>query len=1480
MSPHRSPRRVLPRIALLFWLSARLSGCSVEPEPPASAATLQRQFPDQSAAVLEAREAFVVDGEGFHLGSAEVRGRPSRPHVVLPRDGSASIRFRTAAGVEVRVRELGVTGEGTPVGQAVAYRRNGGTSFWSATDHGVEEWLLLDEGIARGEVVAVWQVEGATPRARGEAVELVEAGRGAPVLRVSAPRAYASSGRPVAMALTALGSRIELSVDAGGEAVLVDPAWVQTAGAMNVARSAHTATLLPSGKVLVAGGLDIRPHESVTLTLDSAELYDPAADSWSSTKRGIMRHARGGHTATLLPSGKVLVAGGVLADFYEGYTPLDSAELYDPKTRTWTDAAPMRHARTEHTATLLPSGKVLVAGGHPVDFGDENVELYEPETDTWTLTGPLQTARAEHAATLLPSGKVLVTGGFNSIGSLANAELYDPETGDWTSTASMCTGRRHHTMTLLPNGEVLAAGGEEDNLSGPAGTERYDPEGCGPEGCGPEGGCWTRTAPMSQTRAHHTATLLPDGLVLVTGGGGTSAERYDPAVDTWVPTRPMVHARSGHTATLLTSGEVLVAGGQGRDRALEEAERFAQARGEACSAVSACFASDHCVDGICCDAPCPCGTCSNRGQCGAHGSLAKAGTICAPPRCDGDTSSLAPAVCTFSSSSCPRPARVDCIAYRCDPELGACKTGCASLDDCAPGFVCNLRGHCVRPPPAPGAVGGCSAAPSASSSAAPRGLGLLLLGLGAVRRRRRSAAGARLSALLASALLLGGCGAEPEDTSAAALRVRFPDHADAVLSAPEAFARAVDGFRLAATEPGVAWVRAARPEVVLPLDGSGVIRFRRAEGGEIRVRELGAFGEGRVSERAVSYGRAGGTSYWTATEGGVEEWLLLEEGVARGGEAVAAWQVEGAALRERGAAVELVDEESGAPVLRVTAPRAYAASGRAVSLSLRARGSRIELSVDMADAGSEAVLVDPVWEPAGAMNVPRRGHTATLIEESGMVLVVGGLTGRIGHVDSAELYDPRTDSWTGAASTGAARYLHTATLLSTGKVLVAGGFFDASATNEAELYDPVTDSWGPAGSLRTVRQEHTATLLSTGKVLVTGGRGESDLLATVELYDPVTDSWSPAGSMSVARSSHSATRLPSGKVLVAGGHDPADAPLGSAELYDPVTDSWGPAGSLRGARQEHTATLLSTGKVLVTGGRGEGGFLGTVELYDPATDTWDFTASLSAAREGHVATLLPSGKVLVVSSQEAELFDPMTGTWNATAPMRYNRAAHTATLLPNGEVLVAGLAAYAERYTGLGVACSSDVDCAGAACVDGVCCESPCTEPCHTCARSSSLGRCAPQQAGSDARDDCAHTGCDGACDGFGACTAVLRGEECSPARCSDETHSMARIVCLADGADCLDPASEARVLVDCAPYGCDKIGGDCREDCSSVQDCAPGFACDLSGACVRPPSAVEQRGCSAARAPAAVSPGGGLVALLLALLALGRRRSSPFQVS
>ncbi|WP_437967714.1 kelch repeat-containing protein [Sorangium sp. So ce260] len=696
---------------------------------------MNRLFPEHAAAVLAGRAAFVPDAEGYHLSAAEETGEGApRLQVVLPRAGSEPIRFRTPAGTEVRVREQGAAGEAVAVDRAVAYRRAGGTSFWTATDHGVEEWLLLEEGVAQGdEPVAAWQVEGAVPRARGALVELVSEPSGVPLVRVSAPRAYAASGRPVAVALRVRGASIELSVDAGGEAVLADPVW-EPAGSMSVARARHTATLLPGGQVLVTGGIGRRVEDQIVhfFKHSSAELYDEAGH-WALTEP--MNRPHDGHTATLLPSGRVLLVGGYEADSIPTSAETD-AELYDPISKTWTYTAPVNAARVGHTATLLTSGKVLVAGGYGEGGYVERAELYDPEQDTWTVTRSMQAPREDHTATLLPSGEVLVAGGYGEGGYVERAELYDPEQDTWTFAGSVVVARSSHSATLLPSGKVLIAGGVGGgrvlNVA-----ELYDSASA----------AWTVTPSMNAPRQGHAATLLPSGLVLVTGGSEDlkrelrSAELYDPEAGTWSSTTPMEHARFLHTATLLPSGHVLVVGGYSDIvELLASSERLGLVLGDACSDDAHCPGDGACVDGICCDAPCPCGICSREGQCGPRGSPTKAGMTCAPATCAGAARSLAPAVCELASAACPKPEDVDCIAYRCDPERGACKTSCDSMDDCATGFVCNLRRHCVRPPPAPSAASGCSAAPGSSSSAAARGFGLSLVGLGAALRRRRAAA--------------------------------------------------------------------------------------------------------------------------------------------------------------------------------------------------------------------------------------------------------------------------------------------------------------------------------------------------------------------------------------------------------------------------------------------------------------------------------------------------------------------------------------------------------------------------------------------------------------------------------------------------------------------------------------------------------------------------------------------------------------------
>jgi len=326
-----------------------------------------------------------------------------------------------------------------------------------------------------------------------------------------------------------------------------NPGTFTPTGNMTTARYWHTATALIDGKVLIAGGSDIV----------AAEIYDPSNGTFVAT--GEMSGARYGHTATLLPDGKVLIAGGRLVNG----AVLASAEVYDPSTGTFAATGDMGTARYNHTATLLNNGKVLIAGGETSDYlKAAGAELYDPSTGVFDAAGgyagtdtlyPEAGGPLEPTATLLPYGKVLIAG-------VNPAELYDPRSDSFSLTGTMTTsayayGMYGHTATLLMNGRVLVAGGRDD-LSEPFGSaELYDPT----------TGRFVDAGVMS-ARYFHTSTLLTDGTVLLAGGGSgsirnQSADLYDPRTGTFEFTAYMGERRSGHTATLLQNGTVLITGG-------------------------------------------------------------------------------------------------------------------------------------------------------------------------------------------------------------------------------------------------------------------------------------------------------------------------------------------------------------------------------------------------------------------------------------------------------------------------------------------------------------------------------------------------------------------------------------------------------------------------------------------------------------------------------------------------------------------------------------------------------------------------------------------------------------------------------------------------------------------------------------------------------------------------------------------------------
>lgn len=306
------------------------------------------------------------------------------------------------------------------------------------------------------------------------------------------------------------------------------------AGPLGDGRQIHTATLLADGSVLVAGGYALGAGDTA-LALASAERYDPATGVFKPT--GTMAKARGSHTGTLLPGGKVLIAGGGPSS-WDGGDPtfLDAAELYDPQTGTFSATGPMSTPRESHTATLLPDGRVLIVGGEDQDgHAVATAEIYDPKSGTFSPTGSMAVARAFHTATPLPDGRVLVVGGNAGTWSysgpfLASAEIYNPKTGRFSPTGSMTVGRVFHAAVLLPDGRVLVEGGGSDYSGGKflSSAELYDPK----------AGTWTATGSMANRRNFDSATLLTDSRVLVAGGFGdkgplASAELYNPKTGTF-----------------------------------------------------------------------------------------------------------------------------------------------------------------------------------------------------------------------------------------------------------------------------------------------------------------------------------------------------------------------------------------------------------------------------------------------------------------------------------------------------------------------------------------------------------------------------------------------------------------------------------------------------------------------------------------------------------------------------------------------------------------------------------------------------------------------------------------------------------------------------------------------------------------------------------------------------------------------------------
>lgn len=736
---------------------------------------------------------------------------------------------------------------------------------------------------------------------------------------------------------------------------------------------------------------------------------------------------------------------------------------------------------------------------------------------------------------------------------------------------------------------------------------------------------------------------------------------------------------------------------------------------------------------------------------------------------------------------------------------------------------------------------------------------------------------------LLSFVTMGGCGdevGEAERATAGTVEPAMQPSAEArsvVDSVHRRFGRLGDGIPSNSSDPAMqilrdgAWLkpRVARQTyravvhgatVDLPVEANGAFRVLDLDSGvsievtPIRIRPVPAeiTGDVIVYRNALE---AGSHLLQRVTAVGTEDFVLFEQ---RPDREELSYDVtlgdEVAGLRLVARTLEVLDRQ-GVSRLRMAPPYALDEAGQYHEAAVRVQGCavdtspRVPTSATMVDRDASTcrivvsfsstkypLLVDPAWTTTGSMTVPRRNHTASLLND-GRVLVTGGVSSVA--LSSAEIYTPATGTWAVTSSMSTIRREHTASVLPSGKVLAAGG---VSLLASAEIYDPASGLWGATGAMVTGRSGQTASLLLDGRVLVAGGSGPSGSTPSTEIYDPSTGMWTSAGSLAVSRMQHTANVLLNGKVLVAGGYGGVGSYLNSAEIYDPSTNSWANTGILAANRTSHASSLLPDGRVLVSGGFSLGiGYVQSTEIYDPATGGWSIGPNLLTLRRQHVMTTIAGGGLLVVGGNNntgalatAEYFDPISQTWQALSDMNTARdSQHTITTLMDGSALVVGgsnggslAGAEIFRKAPEGSACVAPGDCMSGYCVDGVCCGNECSASCSACSTAKKGqgidGDCGPIKSGADPDNECAPLGAGacqtpGTCDGSGTC-ATHAGDLCSQTMCGGPTTQINASTCDAVG-NCISNGNSS-----CVPYICQ--GSACMVGCTVDAECAPGYVC------------------------------------------------------
>jgi hypothetical protein len=997
---------------------------------------------------------------------------------------------------------------------------------------------------------------------------------------------------------------------------LASQTFAVTANPMNVARWLHTATLLNDGTVLIAGGSDLADEE----TLDSAEIYDPVAGTFTLLPN-TLNTARVGHTATLLSNGQVLIVGG-----YDPNTGIISdAELYDPIAQVFIDLGDTNTPRFHQTATLLQNAQVLIAGGEtdPTPSGAYNtVEIFNPQTWTFSpLSVAMISAREGHAATLLNDGTVLITGGdLPPTGSLVTAEIYNPTSNTFTAvSAAMTRPRIFHDSVLLNGGEVLLSGGENDSGSTSVAlntAELYNPT---------TQTFTATTGNMTSVREHQTATLLNDGTVLEDGGtDGTNvfntAEIYTTSQLTGLAS---IAVSPAAPSVPLGSQQLLVATGTFNGGSTQVLSSVLWSSSSTNVTTVSADASDN-------------GYVTTVAQGTATITATAAGI-------SGSTNLTVPAPVLVSITLSPQTLAMPLGTTQQFDAVGTYSDG--STQDLTSTATWT----------------------SSSASATVNTAGLA------------TAAAVGSSTIQASSGSQSGSATVTVGSPALVSLVLTPSTATVAFGASQQYqviGTYTDGSSQNLTS-SVGWF--AVPATTASVSNGGLVV---------------GLGQGNAVITAAS-----GTIASTAA-------LTVQAPVTTNPNLVSIVVTPSPTSIPIGGSQQLIATgfySDGSTQDLTTSVTWFSSSTAVASITSSgltagiATGNSTITASSGSISGTAAVSVEAA---TASLNTSRYQHSATLLND-GTVLVAGGINcssvGSCSYLSSSEIYNPNSESFTNTGSLATARTAP-AVLLGNGKVLIAGGYScDASGNcaslQSAEIYNPASGTFSTVGNMTVARSGHTATLLGNGKVLIAAGETCSSAtscttLSAAEVYDPVAGTFTATGSLNAARFNASAILLTSGQVLIAGGFDGTNYPA-VAELYNPLAGTFSTTGSLNTARENATATLFDNAVVLIAGGStcaSPGCPTATTEEYD--TNGYFYyttypTGNMTVARFDQTATLLTNGQVLLAggydscttsctSDSTTEVFSPYSSTFTASHNLSAGRSGHTATLLTDGSVLLAG----------------------------------------------------------------------------------------------------------------------------------------------------------------------------------------------------------------